>query len=193
GNAQTALKILKDEIILGSLGYWMGGMPGVHWWRVRAESGGQHVEQTTHIFDICRYMVGSNAVLVHGVANSGGMTDVEDYDVDDISMVNIVFENGVVANITSACAMKGFGRVQLEVFCPGLVVTLGGSGPFINRGGEAEEVEMAPGLDRDRTFIDAVISGDDSKILSPYADALETHKITMAASKSFRTGKAVDV
>jgi len=193
GNAQTALKILKDEKILGSLGYWMGGMPGVHWWRVRAESGGQHVEQTTHIFDICRYMVGSNAVLVHGIANSGGITDVEDYDVDDISMVNIVFENGVVANITSACAMKGFGRVHLEVFCPEVVVTLGGGGPFINRGGETEEVEMAPNIDRDRVFIDAVISGDGSKILAPYADALETHKITMAASKSFRTGKAIDV
>lgn len=193
GNALTALKVLEDEIILGSLGYWMGGMPGVHWWRVRAESGGQHVEQTTHIFDLCRYMVGSNAVCVHGVANSGGMTDVEDYDVDDISMVNIVFENGVVANIASACAMKGFGRVSLEVFCPGLVISIGGNAPLINRGGEAEEVEQVPGLDRDRVFIDAVKSGDASQILSPYSDALETHKITMAASKSFMTGKAVDV
>lgn len=194
GGAQTALKALEGEIILGSLGYWMGGMPGVSWWRVRAESGGQHVEQTTHIFDLCRYIVGSNAVLVHGVANSGGMTHVENYDVDDISMVNIVFENGVVANITSACAMKGFGRVHLEVFCPGLVITLGGGGsPQINREGKAEEVEGVPGLDRDRVFIDAVKAGDGSKILSPYSDALETHKITMAASKSFATGKAVDV
>ncbi|MBD3181447.1 hypothetical protein GF312_04090 [Candidatus Poribacteria bacterium] len=193
GNAQTALSVLEDEIILGSLGYWMGGMPGVHWWRVRAESGGQHVEQTTHIFDLCRFLVGSNAVLVHGVANSGGMTDVPDYDVDDISMVNIVFENGVVANIASSCAMKGWGRVQLEVFCHGLVITVGGNAPLVNREGKAEEMETKPSLDRDRVFIDAVKSGDDSKILSPYSDALETHKITMAASKSFMTGKAVDV
>ena len=193
GNAQTALSVLKKEKVLGALGYWMGGMPGVHWWRVRAESGGQHVEQTTHIFDLCRYMVGSDAVLVHGVANSGGMTHVPDYDVDDISMVNIVFKNGVIANIASACAMKGWGRVQLEVLCPGVVVTVGGSAPLVNREGKAEEVAHVPGLDRDRVFIDAVKSGDDSKILSPYADALETHKITMAASKSFKTGKAVDV
>ncbi len=192
-DAQTALKLLKDEIVLGSLGYWMGGMPGVSWWRVRAESGGQHVEQTTHIFDLCRFIVGSNAVLVHGVANSGGMTDVENYDVDDISMVNIEFENGVIANIASACAMKGFGRVKWEVFCPGLVLTLGGGELSVNRGGETEEVEAEPTLNRDRVFIDAVKSGDGSKILSPYSDALETHKITMAASKSFKTGKAVDV
>jgi predicted dehydrogenase len=137
--------------------------------------------------------VGSDAVLVHGVANSGGITDVPDYDVDDISMVNIVFKNGVAANIASCCAMKGWGRVQLEVFCPGLVVTIGGGGPLVNREGKAEEVAKAPSLDRDRVFIDAVKTGDASKILSPYADALETHKITMAASKSFKTGKAVDV
>ena len=191
--AQTALSVLKEEKILGALGYWMGGLPGVHWWRVRAESGGQHVEQTTHIFDLCRYMVGSDAVLVQAVANSGGMTDVPDYDVDDISMVNIEFKNGVVANITSCCAMKGWSRVQLEVFCPGLVLNVGGGAATINREGKAEEVAEAPALNRDRVFIDAVKTGDSSKILSPYADALETHKITMAASKSFETGKAIDV
>ncbi len=32
-----------------------------------------------------------------------------------------------------------------------------------------------------------------SKILSPYSDALETLKITDAASKSFMTGKAIDL
>jgi myo-inositol 2-dehydrogenase/D-chiro-inositol 1-dehydrogenase len=191
--AQTALEVLKGEKILGALGYWMGGMPGVHWWRVRAESGGQHVEQTTHIFDLCRYMVGSDAVLVHGVACSGSMTHVPDYDVDDISMVNILFENGAAANIASCCAMKGWGRVKLEIFCNGLVLDVGGGATIVNREGKAEEVAKAPALDRDRVFIDAVKTGDASKILSPYADALETHKITMAASRSFRTGKAVDV
>ena len=191
--AQAALSLLKGEKLLGALGYWMGGLPGVHWWRVRAESGGQHVEQTTHIFDLCRYIVGSDAVLVHGVANSGGITDVPDYDVDDVSMVNIVFKNGVVANIASCCAMKGWSRVQLEVFCPGLVLNVGGGALTVNRQGKVEEVDKVPALDRDRVFIDAVKTGDSSKILSPYADALETHKITMAASKSFEMGKAIDV
>ena len=38
------------------LGYWMGSMPGVSWWRRREQSGGQAVEQTTHIFDLARYL-----------------------------------------------------------------------------------------------------------------------------------------
>lgn len=192
GDAQKAKEILsKEEKILGALGYWMGGMPGVHWWRVRAESGGQHVEQTTHIFDLCRYLVGSDGKTVHGVAASGSMTDIPDYDVDDISMVNIEFKSGAVANIVSSCAMEGFGRVHLEVFCRGLVVQAGG-GSKVNRKGETEELK-GQGFDRDRVFIDAVKTGDDSKILSPYSDAFETFKIMMAASTSFRTGKAVDL
>ena len=42
-------------------------------------------------------------------------------------------------------------------------------------------------------FIDAVKTGDRSQILSPYSDALETQKIMLAASKSFETGKAIDI
>jgi len=194
GNAQTALSVLKKEKkILGSLGYWMGGMPGTPWWRVKAQSGGQHCEQTTHIFDLCRFLVGSDAQTVHGVAASGTMTDIPNYDIEDISMVNILFKNGAVANIASGCVFNNWGRVHLEVFSRDLVIMIGGPGPLISRKGQAEEVPQLPGADRDRIFIDAVKTKDASKILSPYADAVETLKITDAASKSFLTGKAVDL
>ena len=193
GNAQNAKAMLDAEPqILGALGYWIGGLPGTPWWRVRAQSGGQHVEQTTHIFDLARFLIGSDGKTVHGVAASGSMTDIPNYDVDDISMVNIEFQNGTVANIVSSCAMAGYGRVQLEVFCRGLVVTVGGPNDF-NRKGETEPLSSAGGQDRDRVFIDAVKSGDGSEILSSYSDALQTLRIMLAASTSFRTGKAVDL
>lgn len=193
GNAQNAKAMLDAEPqILGALGYWIGGLPGTPWWRVRAQSGGQHVEQTTHIFDLARFLIGSDGKTVHGVAASGSMTNIPNYDVDDISMVNIEFQNGTVANIVSSCAMEGYGRVQLEVFCRGLVVTVGGANNF-NRKGETEPLSGEGGQDRDRVFIDAVKSGDGSKILSSYSDALQTLRIMLAASTSFRTGKAVDL
>ena len=192
GNAQYAQSILeKESPVLGALGYWMGGLPGTLWWRIRAQSGGQHVEQTTHIFDLARFLLG-DAKTVHGVATRGSMTDIPQYDVDDLSMVNIEFESGAVANIVSCCAMDGWNRVQLEVFCRGLVVTVGGSNT-INRKGEEESLPENEGQDRDRVFIDAVKTGDSSKILSPYSDALKTLRIMMAASTSFETGKAVDL
>ncbi len=192
GNAQHAKLLLgKEPQVLGALGYWMGGLPGVPWWRARAESGGQHVEQTTHIFDLARYLLG-DAKAVHGVATRGSMAGVPDYDIDDLSMVNIEFNNGTIANIVSCCAMEGWGRVQLEVFCRGLVVTVGGPNT-INKKGEEEPLPQTGGQDCDRVFINAVKTGDSSKILSPYSDALKTFRIMMAASTSFETGKAVDL
>lgn len=40
-------------------------------------------------------------------------------------------------------------------------------------------------------FIDAVKTGESSAIRSDYADALETLRVTLAASESFRTGDVI--
>ena len=45
----------------------------------------------------------------------------------------------------------------------------------------------------DRTFIDAVITGDGSKIRSPYADAYKTVMFALACNKSMETGLPVKV
>ncbi len=195
GNVERAQVVLKDEKIVGALGYWMGGMPEVGWWRVRAQSGGQHVEQTTHIFDLCRYLVGSEAIAIHGFAAQGRMTDIPNYDIDDLSVVNIRFANGAVANITSACMLRGWGRVKLEVFCRDLSVEVSGSSVSINRAGEIEtsDENLNGYLHEDRVFIDAVKSGDASKIRSPYSDALQTFRLTMTAGDSFAKGKQINL
>ena len=197
--------------MIGALGYWMNGLPGTPWWRVREQSGGQHLEQTTHVFDLCRYLVGSDVVTVHGFAAQGSMETVENYDLDDMSVVNIRFANDVVANVTSACMMKGWERVKLELLCNGLVVeihpslelgfidtTSGDKGVKggimrVNRQGEIEEYDndVSGYVEEDRIFIDAVKSGDTSQIRSPYADSLKTLELTLAASRSFETGQAI--
>ena len=188
-----AAVVLEGEKILAAMGYWIGGLPGVSWWRVRDQSGGQHVEQTTHIFDLCRYLVGSPVTSVFGLAGSGGITDVPHYDVDDVSVVALSFANGAVATMTSSCAMKGWSRVGLELLCPGLLVEVGRE--FLIRRGEDvdESTEGYVELDRDRVFIDAARSGDSSDVRSDYHDALETLRVTLAASDSFSTGRVVEL
>lgn len=49
------------------------------------------------------------------------------------------------------------------------------------------------GIICDRTFIDAVITGDGSKIRSPYLDAMKSVAFTLACNESMDTGKAVKV
>lgn len=185
---------LEDHIVLGALGSWMGGMPGTPWWRVRSQSGGQHVEQTTHVFDVSRYLLQANAVSVHAVAAKGGMTDKPNYDIEDISFVNVTYDNGTVANIQSACCLSGWGRVKFEVFGRDLVADVTqGRVVFTTGSDQTEEIKSSdnPYQVEDRIFIDAVKSGDGSKIRSPYADAVETQKIMIAATRSMDSGKMV--
>lgn len=193
---EAARRFLSGKLILGALGYWMGGLPGTPWWRRRELSGGQHVEQTTHIIDLARYLIGSDAEYVQMFAASGSMTDVPDYDVDDMSVINVKFKNGAIANITSACCLSQGYKVELDVICRDIVVEItGGAARLIRRGDlqprveERVELNVRPYELEDRIFIDAVKTGDPSRIKSPYSDALQTHKLQMAASKSLQTGR----
>ena len=195
-SADLAKDVLSKCTIAGAHGYWMGGMPGVAWWRRRDGSGGQLVEQTTHIVDLCRYMVGSDAKTVYASGFRGLMTDVPDYDIEDMSIVNVTFENGAIASIASACMMTQGGSVKLDVYTKGLSAEVGG-GHVRFRGDRPEGVPeeykaTTNGYNtEDRLFIDAIKSGDASKIKSPYSDALETHRLTMAANQSLDTGEVV--
>ena len=129
---------------------------------------------------------------VHGIANSGGMTDVPNYDVDDISVVNLEFENGVAANISSCCVLEGWGKANLEIFCRNLTIGINGNKfEKIVSGQEDTSLDGYEETDRDRVFIDAVKTGDGSGIRSDYADALETLRVTLAASESFRNGEVI--
>ncbi|HID11668.1 MAG TPA: hypothetical protein EYP17_10270 [Candidatus Latescibacteria bacterium] len=81
---------------------------------VMSKSSGQIVEQTTHIFDLVRYLLG-DVKSIYAVANIGLTTDVPNYDVRDASVVSLVFKSGVVANITSSCIVEAGGGVRLDM------------------------------------------------------------------------------
>jgi len=188
-----ARELLKDAQIALMLGYWMGGMPGVAWWRVRSKSGGQLVEQTTHIVDLARFLAGEVQSL-HAVRHQGVIRKtVENFDVDDASTVNLGFVGKAVASITSSCMVPHARRVGLEVFCEGLALNLTGGSLTVRRQGEVRELSFGdnPYLAEDQAFIGAAAGGDASAIRSTYADALETLRVTLAANESMETGKVM--
>ena len=179
-----------------AMGYWMGGMPGVPWWRVRAQSGGQAVEQTIHIFDTARYLFGE-AVAVSGAAQRGLMTDVPNYDVDDSSAMTIHFQSGVLCTIFSACFLRGGpGKSGLDIYCQDLKIEYG-LRSNVRLSGQRESRELRHRNDNDlecvRTFIDAVRGGDRAKIRSPYADAVKSLELPLAGERSAETGKTVQL
>jgi len=189
-----AKELLQNRPVGFFMGYWMGGMPG-KWWREKAKSGGQVLEQTTHEIDLARYLFGE-VKAVYAVQRTGLIPEA-DYDVEEASAVSMQFENGVLGVMFSACFIKaGMRRSGLDIFCED------GSLEYHLRralvlstadGVQTWEVKNKCTIDMDRTFIEAVRTGDGSKIRSPYPDAVKSAELSIAANESLATGQAIDM
>ena len=194
--------MVKDELPKhkpGGLVYgaWVGGIPGVWWWQKKSTCGGQLVEQNIHLLDGLRYLFGEPK-SVWATASQGIVTGREGYDTDDHSTAVIEFANNFTATLVSACYLKQpehgypFCGVRIDLEDMFIEYRLRTSTTFST--GTETHVYMRQfdqGVTEDRTFIDAIKSGDGSKIRSPYSDAIKTLKLGFAANKSMETGEKI--
>jgi len=174
--------------------YWVGGMPGVWWWRRRDTSGGQAVEQTIHTFDMCRNLFGE-VVAVQAFGRRGIITDVENYDTEDASAVNLTFANGIIGTVYSGCFVRGGGgKNGVDVY------TMNGRMEYtervslvINEPNRSINIKVGNdfGQEEDDTFIQAIIDKDQSIIKSPYSEAVKNLQVVLAANESMDNGGKV--
>lgn len=193
---------IKDKKVGLVSGGWMGGIPGVPWWRTMATSGGQIVEQNIHLFDQLRFLFGEPASVY--CAAGKGIVDgdeygVPGYDVDDYSSAVVTFKNGVVANLFTSCYHVGGSSTNsgMTVYCKDATVeyALRHYVKIHDKDGWHEPIyrgEEQTGI-QDRIFINAIWTKDTSKILSDYEDGLKSLRLTLACNESVATGKAVQL
>lgn len=175
-------------------GYWVGGIYRVPWWTRRDQGGGQHFEQTTHIFDLSRYFFG-DVVEVFARGVTGLNADLDNYDIEDSSAVTLVFESGLVGVVWSGCFVReGSGRNGMDIF------TRNGRIEYYNRshvvihtkdGQQRTDKETDQGLAEDLAFFEAVRAGDAGLMRSPYRDGVKSLALSAAASESMATGRPV--
>lgn len=190
---QRARELLDGKTVGMVMGYWMGGMPGVFWWRQLEMSGGQMAEQTTHIVDLARYLCG-DVEEVYAAMATRALGDVENFTCTDVGTMTLRFADGAVGTISNTCLLKGFGyTVGLHVVTPDLVVEIDHNQLRTVESGREEIVRGGnnPYMDEDQAFLRAVQTGDDSGILSPYRDATKSLEVSLAANESTRTGQPV--
>jgi myo-inositol 2-dehydrogenase / D-chiro-inositol 1-dehydrogenase len=193
GGTDRAQELLEGKTIGMALGYWMGGLPGVAWWRRMEGSGGQFVEQTTHIVDLARYLVG-DVKRVYAAAALRDMHDIENINVPDVGTATLEFENGAVGTINNTCMLGVGGPVSLHIVARDLWLEVGGKVKVRDASGErVEGEEINPTLREDQAFIKAVETGDRSEIRSDYADGAKTLAVTLAINESFQTRQPVDL
>ena len=175
-------------------GWWVTPMPPPLWWRAFDQSGGQFVEQCTHLVDITRYVMGE-IVEISAFATRGYMKEVPDYSVDDAMVVNARFASGALASFSTGCFPKA-----LEPDTVGIGLSISSRQHHVVLSGwklegvvfsEAEAQVTIPAEDdiffiQNRAFLRAIEKNDPSFIHSDYADGMRTLAVTLAANESAR-------
>ncbi len=190
---EEARRRLSDRPAQLISGYWLDQTPPPQWWWHQAQSGGQTVEQATHIIDLARYLVGE-VTEVFGVAGHLDRAGFPGLDVPTASAATLRFASGAVGNIASTCLLNWGHRVGLHLFAEGLAIELTDHDIMVDVGAgrPVQQAQGDPVWREDRDFIDAV-RGDRNRVRCPYGEALKTHRVALAISQSAREGRALAV
>jgi myo-inositol 2-dehydrogenase/D-chiro-inositol 1-dehydrogenase len=195
GAIERAKERLHGLPVLMVKGAWDGGMPGVPWWRQHALSGGQLVEQTTHIFDLARYLVGEIVEVFTFSQNNPALLHHPNGDVNVADVVCLKFANGAVGVITNTNGLHAPGEVGLKVYTPERIVEVSWGRMVETEVNRKEEFFSRdnPYLRESEAFLEAIRTGNRSLIRSDYSDGVRTLAVSLAADESGRIGVPVAV
>ena len=191
---EKAKDFLQDKKIALVLGRYFGQVPGAGkgWYSKKEKSGGQIVEQATHIVDLMRYLAGD----VDSLYGQGfeGINKFENYDVEDASIVNMHFKNGALGSLTCNWLLSGF-QSALEIVTKGFQIQC--STTSLKIISENKKEEFLPSnnfaLLQDEIFVEAVKNNDPAKIKSDYNDGLKSLEVTLAANESMEKEEVIKI
>ncbi|MGY1812675.1 Gfo/Idh/MocA family protein [Blastococcus sp. SYSU D00820] len=185
-----ARELLADRPARLVLGAWLDKAPNVPWWARRDRSGGQTVEQATHLFDTARVLVGE---VVEGWATGSRSPDGPG-DIQDACTAAVRFAGGAVGSFANSCLAPRGARIGLELVAPGLrlwltehrlEVTDADGERVVERGHDPIEAE-------DRAFV-AAVRGEGDDVRASYAEALRTHRLVTAVAAAAAGGGTVQL
>ncbi len=166
---------------------WFCPTPPPAWWRGEETGGGQVVEQATHFYDLARLLVGEARVV--GAAASQEIPFVPaGVDLVDATSAVLRFDSGAVGSFVNSRRLAS-AVVELELACADLLITIRKLEPLqttweIVLDDGVSIRTLPPGRDpyevQDEAFLDAVEAAEPGRVLSTYADALETDRLTRA-------------
>lgn len=177
---ERAVEILASSRPLLATGWWLSTTPGVAWWRRRSASGGQVIEQTTHVIDLARCLLGE---VVAVAADETALVIADRYadaDVADVGTALVRFASGPLGIIANTCSLDHSAAAGLDIFADSVVLRIRSDSLVEERRGEVttRREQGSPFGREDEAFIAAVRSGDASGVKSNYQDALATLRLT---------------
>ncbi|HDJ89227.1 MAG TPA: Gfo/Idh/MocA family oxidoreductase [Thermoprotei archaeon] len=177
-----------------AIGRWWGGVVGdkSHWWRRRDESGGQIIEQATHIYDLARFMVGEPD-RVYAEIDTVMFKDLENFTIEDVATTIVRFKNNAIGVITNTSAAKKNGyRVDMEIVARNLQIKLEGTNKAIIYGDEGYMEVYSnndPYLDEDNKFIQCILKDLEPEV--PISEGVKSLRFGLAAVEASLKGGVV--
>lgn len=168
------------------------------WWRDRAKSGGQIVEQIIHTFDLARYLLGEPATVFSRMRNQFHQ-DVDGYTAEDVSGTVVTFANGAIATISATNgAIPGQWISQAELVTDHLTVSFTDSNnatlhhtnlswPRTTTIASQKDLFLA----ETRDLLTAIRTGGRTR--TPISEGARSLQLVLAARESAETGQVVTV
>lgn len=175
------------------LSYRLGSMPGVRWWRMQEQSGGQLVEQSTHQLDLIRYLAG-DFKQIQAIHEQRYIQNIDpEATTYDVGTVSFVLNSGAIGNITSSCLANYGGRGGVEFYGHDFFLSIDGNTlRIIDESQNITEVsEVDFYYEQDKAFIEAIRTNRPSLILANFTEAADTLAVCLAANDSAAIGKPI--
>lgn len=190
---QGARNYLQGKKIAMVRGHYLSGFVKTPWYRIKAKSGGQLVEQSTHVLDLMSYLAG-DIMKVNADAGLLVMDDVKNIDIPDVTSVNILFATGAVGHLDSTFIQPDH-RMGVECLGRGFRVEITATELIIvdHEGKKSYQMEVDFLEEQDKAFIKAVQTKNQQLIHASYAEGVETLAVSLAANKSYETSLPVDL
>lgn len=187
---------INSEFFCPAITQW--GMPD--WFLKKEISGGPVVDQAIHLLDLIRYLAGDIDAVMSFEANVIRKKD-EGCTIEDSSSTILKFANGATGSHIhnwvhdvysgSITIRTEHDRLTLDLVENTLTGEVGGEA--VSFEAPAEEVEKNDHYREVDVFLDAVRSGDFSKVKSDYADATQSLAAAEAVNNTMASGQVVEI
>ena len=170
---------------------WVDKTPPPPWWARTELSGGQLVEQTTHVLDVVRALAGE-PTEVAALGDRRPRASDPEADVDDVTVATVRFAGGALGSVVSSSLAAAKHRAGVEVVADGLVLELTETELTVTDadGRRTRPATVDPRLAVDEDFV-AAVRGEPGRVRVPYGEALRTHRLACALAASARGARGV--
>ncbi len=170
-----AKEVLQGAEVIGFSAHWVCKRYGVPWWEIERDSGGPHNEQATHLFDLCRFLIGEIETVQSAFRGTSQVSS------------SIECRGGILGNAFYSCDGKEK-DIGVRIFTRSGSLVLSGWNFRLTENSVDGRLAEDAGEDvfqvETRTFLDAVESERRDLLKSDFFDAARTQAVMDAVRHS---------